>query len=161
MGGAIVANGESEKMHKKSCSGNVRGKRVRRPRNKWDDNIRMNFGGTVTKNIYWIHLALVIDQKWVLVNTAMNLRFHKMREILLLASEDGPCTSFPFSEPVSSLTSKPVPAVSHTCQVKADGVFTLDANIRLNILILHLFIYWFQRHQLHVTIIFPIVVMNI
>jgi len=51
------------------------GKRpLRRPRRRWEDNIRMDLKEIGWEGVYWIHLAQDRDQWRALVNTVMNFR---------------------------------------------------------------------------------------
>jgi hypothetical protein len=57
--------------------GNPEGKRpLGRPRRRWVDNIKMDLERW--DGMDWIDLAKDRDQWRALVNTVMNLRFHKM-----------------------------------------------------------------------------------
>jgi hypothetical protein len=50
------------------------GKRpLRRPRHKWEDNIKIYHKKIGLDVADWIHLAQHRDQWWTLVNTVMNL----------------------------------------------------------------------------------------
>jgi hypothetical protein len=60
---------------------------LRRPRRRWEDNIKMDFqevGGGFGE---WVELARNRDRWRALVNTVMNLRVPKMRGISLIATE--------------------------------------------------------------------------
>jgi hypothetical protein len=46
----------------------------RRPRPRWEDNIKMDLGEIGWGGMYWIDLAQDRDQWRALVNTVMNLR---------------------------------------------------------------------------------------
>jgi hypothetical protein len=50
------------------------GKRPRRPRRRWEDNIRMDLREIRCGGMAWIGLAQDRDQWRALVNTVMNLR---------------------------------------------------------------------------------------
>jgi hypothetical protein len=55
--------------------GNPEGKRpLRRPRRRWEDNIRMDLREIGWDGMYWIDVAQDRDQWRALVNTVMNLR---------------------------------------------------------------------------------------
>jgi ribosome biogenesis protein Nip4 len=54
---------------------------LRRPMRRWKDSIKMDLREIGFGDVEWIHLAQKKDRWWALVNTAMNLRFHKMRGI--------------------------------------------------------------------------------
>jgi hypothetical protein len=43
-------------------------------RSRWEDNITLNFKEIGWVGMDWIYLAQDRDQRWALVNTAMNLR---------------------------------------------------------------------------------------
>jgi hypothetical protein len=52
---------------------NVKGKRpFRRPRHRWEDNIRVDLREIAWNDANWIHLTQDRDQRWALVNTVMN-----------------------------------------------------------------------------------------
>jgi hypothetical protein len=46
---------------------------LRRPRRRWEDNIRMDLREIVWEVVNWMRLAQDRDQFWALVNTVMNL----------------------------------------------------------------------------------------
>jgi len=46
---------------------------LRKPRNRWEGNIRMDLRETGWKDVHWMHLAQDRDQWHALVNTVMNL----------------------------------------------------------------------------------------
>jgi hypothetical protein len=53
----------------------LKGKRpLRKPRRRWEDNIKMDLRVIVLKGVDWIHLAKDRDQWRDFVNTIMNLR---------------------------------------------------------------------------------------
>jgi hypothetical protein len=55
--------------------GKSEGKRpCRRPRHRWEGNIRMNLREIVWEDVDWIHLAQYRDQWQVLVNAVKNLQ---------------------------------------------------------------------------------------
>jgi hypothetical protein len=45
-----------------------------RPRNRWEDNIKIDLREIGFGDVYWIHLAQDRDRWQALVNTVMNLR---------------------------------------------------------------------------------------
>jgi hypothetical protein len=47
---------------------------LRRPRCKWEDNIRMDLDGIGWEGVDWMHLAEDRDQWWALVNMVVNLQ---------------------------------------------------------------------------------------
>jgi hypothetical protein len=49
-----------------------------RPRRRWVDNIKMDLGEIEWVGVDWIGLAQDRDKWRALVNSVMNLRFHKM-----------------------------------------------------------------------------------
>jgi hypothetical protein len=58
-----------------NMAGKPEGKRpLRRPRRRWEDNIRMYLMEIGWKSVDWVHLAQDRDQRRALVNTVMNLR---------------------------------------------------------------------------------------
>jgi hypothetical protein len=59
--------------------GNPEGKRrLRRQRRRWVDNIKMDFREIRWGDVDWIDLAEDREQWRALVNTVMNLGFHRM-----------------------------------------------------------------------------------
>jgi hypothetical protein len=48
---------------------------LRKPRFRWEDNIRMDIMGIGWKGVDWMYVAQVMDHCWDLVNTIMNLHF--------------------------------------------------------------------------------------
>jgi hypothetical protein len=49
-------------------------KPLRRPRRKWEDDIKMDLRDIVFGDVDWIRLVQDRDRWWALVNTVMNLR---------------------------------------------------------------------------------------
>jgi ribosome biogenesis protein Nip4 len=49
-------------------------RRLRRPRRRWEDNIKMNLREIGFGDVDWINLAQDMDRWRALVNTVMNLR---------------------------------------------------------------------------------------
>jgi hypothetical protein len=47
---------------------------LRRPRGRWEDNIRMDLKEIVCKGVEWLHLAQDRDKWLAVLNTVMNLR---------------------------------------------------------------------------------------
>jgi hypothetical protein len=47
---------------------------LRRPRRRWEDNIKMDFMEIGFGDVYWIHWAQDRDRWRALVNTVINLR---------------------------------------------------------------------------------------
>jgi hypothetical protein len=47
---------------------------LRRPRRRWEDNIKMNQREIWFGDVDWIHWAQDRDRWWALVNTVTNLR---------------------------------------------------------------------------------------
>ena len=54
---------------------------LRRPRRRWEDNIKMDLQEMVGGCGDWMELAQDRDRWWALVGTVMNLRVPKMRGI--------------------------------------------------------------------------------
>jgi len=54
---------------------------LRRPRRRWEDNIKMDFQEVGCGGMDWIELAQDSDRWRALVNAVMDIRFHKMRGI--------------------------------------------------------------------------------
>jgi ribosome biogenesis protein Nip4 len=46
---------------------------LRRPRHKWEDNVRRDLREIGWEGVNWIHLAQDLDQWWAVVNSVMNL----------------------------------------------------------------------------------------
>jgi hypothetical protein len=49
-------------------------KLLRRPRRRWEDNIKMDLREIGFGDVDWIHWAQARDRWWALMNTVMNLR---------------------------------------------------------------------------------------
>jgi len=47
---------------------------LRRPRHRWEDNIKTDFQKVVCRGMEWIELAQDRDRWWALANVVMNLR---------------------------------------------------------------------------------------
>jgi hypothetical protein len=59
--------------------GNSEGRRPQgKPRRRWE-NIKMDFREIKWSSTDWINLAQDRDQRWALVNTMINLGFHKKK----------------------------------------------------------------------------------
>jgi hypothetical protein len=52
----------------------MRDKKCKRPRNRWEDNIRMCLREIEWDSVDWIHMAQNRDQWWGLANTIINLQ---------------------------------------------------------------------------------------
>ena len=81
MGGACSAyGGEKRRIH--VFVGKPEGKRpLWRPRNRWEDNIKMDLQEMGCGGMDWIELAQDRDRSRAAVSTVMNLRVPKMRGI--------------------------------------------------------------------------------
>jgi hypothetical protein len=80
-GGWRKLNNEMRDVYK-LLVGKPEGKRpLRRPRHRWEDNIKMDLQEIVLEGVDFIHLAQDSDQQWDFVNTVMNLGFHKRHGI--------------------------------------------------------------------------------
>jgi len=67
--------------------GKSEGKRpLRRPRRRWENNIRMDLKKIVWEGVDWMHLAQNRDQWQALVNTVMNFRVPQKAENFLTRS---------------------------------------------------------------------------
>jgi hypothetical protein len=59
--------------------GKLEGERpLRRPRSRWEDNIRMDLRETGWVGMDWVHVPQDREQWWAFVNMVMNLRLNKM-----------------------------------------------------------------------------------
>jgi hypothetical protein len=58
-----------------------RKKPLGRPRRRWKDNIKMDLREIVWEVVDWIHLGQHRNQWRAVVNTVMNFRLYKRREI--------------------------------------------------------------------------------
>jgi hypothetical protein len=59
---------------------------LRRPRRRWEDNIKLDLGKIGIDGANWIRLAQDRVQWRAFVNTVMNLRFRKESRIFFLKS---------------------------------------------------------------------------
>ena len=74
MGRACSAYGVGER-RVQVMVGKLEGKRpLRRPRRKWEDNIKMELQEVECGGMDWIELAKDRDRWWALVTAVMNLR---------------------------------------------------------------------------------------
>jgi len=74
MGGACGTMGEWRGVYR-VLVGKPEGKRpLRRPRRRWEDNIKMDLQEVGRGGMDWIDLAQDMDRWWALVNGVMNLR---------------------------------------------------------------------------------------
>jgi hypothetical protein len=72
-GGSCSAHGEDEKCIKRFGQ-KTEGKRpLRRPRHKWEDNIRIDLREIGWEGVDWMHLVQDRDQCRAVVNTVINL----------------------------------------------------------------------------------------
>jgi hypothetical protein len=44
-----------------------------RPSHRWESDIKMDLKVACCEDLYWIHLALNVDQWWAIVKMVMNL----------------------------------------------------------------------------------------
>jgi hypothetical protein len=65
--------------------GKPEGRRLERPRRRWEDNIKMDLREVGCGGANWIDQAQDRDRWRALVYTVMNLRVHKMRGISRVA----------------------------------------------------------------------------
>jgi hypothetical protein len=71
--GHVVHMGEMRNAYK-ILVGKLKGEKPpRRPRHRWEDNIRLYLREIGCKGVDWMHVAQDMDQWQVLVNTGMNL----------------------------------------------------------------------------------------
>jgi hypothetical protein len=76
--GHVVHTREMRNVYK-ILVGKPEGKRpLRRPRHRWEDNIKMDLREIRFEGVDWIHLAQNRDHQQALVNMVMNLWFHKV-----------------------------------------------------------------------------------
>jgi hypothetical protein len=61
-------------MHTKVRLENVKKEKSRRPRRRWEDNIRIDLRETAWERVDWMHVTQDRDQWRGLANTVMNLR---------------------------------------------------------------------------------------
>jgi hypothetical protein len=67
----------------KTMIGKSKGKRpLGRNTHRWEDNIRMDLSEIQWEDVDWIHVAQDRDQWRVLVDTAMQIEFHKTQGFL-------------------------------------------------------------------------------
>jgi len=69
-----VPKGEMRNTYKILVSKPEGRKPHRRPRHRWEDNIRMDLREIGWEVVDWMHLAQDRDQWWALVNMVMNLQ---------------------------------------------------------------------------------------
>jgi hypothetical protein len=80
MGGACSTNGEKRNAYR-LLVGKPEGRRpLGGPRSRWVDNIRMDLVEVGCGDVDWIGLAQDRDRWRALVNSVLNLRFHKCWE---------------------------------------------------------------------------------
>jgi hypothetical protein len=70
----IVSNEKMRNEYKILVGKPKRNKPLKRPRRRWEDNIRMDLTEIGWEGVDWIHLAQDRDQWRVIVNTVMNFR---------------------------------------------------------------------------------------
>jgi hypothetical protein len=81
MAGALALMGERRVVYR-VLVGKLEGKRsFRRPRRRWEDNIKMDLQEVGCEGMDWTDVAQDRDRWWTVVNAVMILRFHKMRGI--------------------------------------------------------------------------------
>jgi hypothetical protein len=69
----VETTGEERNVHK-VLVGKPEGKRPKRPRRRWGDGVRMNFGEIGWGDVEWIQLAQERGRWRSVVNTVINLR---------------------------------------------------------------------------------------
>jgi hypothetical protein len=74
MGGDYSAHEERRNAYNILVGKPERKRPLRRPRRRWEDNIKINLRDIAFAGVDWIHLAQDRDRWQVLVNTVMNLR---------------------------------------------------------------------------------------
>jgi hypothetical protein len=76
MGRSCSTNGREEKRNaSRLLVGNPEGKRpLRRPRRRWEDNVRMDLGEVAWGDVDWIGLAQDRNRCRALVNSVLNLQ---------------------------------------------------------------------------------------
>jgi hypothetical protein len=75
MGGACSAYGEERGVYRVLVGKPEEKRPLRRPRLRWEDNIRMDLREVGCGSVDWIELAQGRDRWRALVNAVMNLRF--------------------------------------------------------------------------------------
>jgi hypothetical protein len=70
----VVRIGEERKVYRVLVEKPEGGRPLGRPRSRWEDGIKMNFGVIVWYRVQWIHLAQDRDWWRAVVKTVMNLR---------------------------------------------------------------------------------------
>jgi hypothetical protein len=72
--GAYNKHGSDEKCIQ-NCNRNILSEETaRRPRHRWEDNIRTDLRGIEWEGVNWMNLARVRDKWLAVVNTVMNLQ---------------------------------------------------------------------------------------
>jgi hypothetical protein len=79
--GHVGCTGQKKNAHKSlvvKCEGKSP---LQRSRHKWEDDIKIHFKGKGPKNVKWIDLPRDRGEWQALVNTVMNMKFHKMWDV--------------------------------------------------------------------------------
>jgi hypothetical protein len=85
--GHVACTGQKKNAHE-GLVGKCEGKRpLRRPRHKWEDDIKIHFKETGRKNMNSIDLPQDRVQCQAVVDTVMNMNFHKMRDVSSVAEK--------------------------------------------------------------------------
>jgi hypothetical protein len=82
-GGASNTHGKDVNAYKIFNGKSEQKKPLRRPKRRWEDNIKMNLRKTEWEVVKWIHLAQDRDNFLALVNKVMNLQVPDKARIFL------------------------------------------------------------------------------
>jgi len=72
--GYVACMGEGRGVHRLLVKKPEEKRPLRRPRHRWEDNIKMDLQEVGCGGMDWIELAQDRDSWWTLVNAVMNLR---------------------------------------------------------------------------------------
>lgn len=112
-----------------------------RPKRRWQNNIPLDVNSAEWEYVVWNHLAQVTDRWPALVNTVMNVVFHKMRGVFwlserLLASQQWLCSKEILSSPATHWNNfTNTPHVQHSITERYDELDQTFQKIELFIII--------------------------